>query len=163
MSHRRRSSLDDRSEASAGLRLTSIGDNFSVFLNWKWCNLIRFCTTFVRSFAEYTKQMQPSCYGALLLIAEDATVLKIWPVSAKTTVVTQQKRRHNANQIAVCRPHISRNGEQKSFLGEMQRTAFRLLISSCVCVCLSVCVCMPRLWTSGKWFEIETSFFYWIA
>ena len=46
------------------------------------------------------------------------------------------------------------------FLGEMQRIAFRLMLSSCVCVCvcLSVCVCMPRLWTSGKRLEIETSF-----
>ena len=50
-------------------------------------------------------------------------------------------------------------------LDEMQRIAFRLLLSSYVCVCLSVCicvcvcVCMPRLWTSGKRFEIETSFF----
>ena len=28
----------------------------------------------------------------------------------------------------------------------------------CLCVCVSVClcVCMPRLWTSGKRFEIET-------
>ena len=49
-----------------------------------------------------------------------------------------------------------------SFLGEMQRIAFRLMLSSCVsvCVCLSVCVYMPRLWTSGKWFEIETPFFF---
>ena len=49
------------------------------------------------------------------------------------------------------------------FLGEMQRVAFRLMLLSCecVCVCVSVClsVCMPRLWTLGKWFEIETSFF----
>ena len=29
------------------------------------------------------------------------------------------------------------------FLGEMQRIAFRLMLSSCVCsVCLSVCVCV---------------------
>ena len=41
------------------------------------------------------------------------------------------------------------------FLGEMQRIAFRLMLSSCVCVS----VCMPRLWTPGKRFEIETSFF----
>ena len=27
------------------------------------------------------------------------------------------------------------------FLGEMQRIAFRLMLSSCVCVCLCVCVC----------------------
>ena len=49
-----------------------------------------------------------------------------------------------------------------SFLGEMQRIAFRLMLSSCVCVCvcLPVCVCVPRLWTSGKWFEIETSFLF---
>ena len=52
------------------------------------------------------------------------------------------------------------------FLDEMQRIAFRLMLSSCVCMCmcvdvcfcLSVGVCMPRLWTSGKRFEIETSF-----
>ena len=32
-------------------------------------------------------------------------------------------------------------------LGEMQRIAFHLMLSSwCVCVC----VCMPRLWTSGN-------------
>ena len=45
----------------------------------------------------------------------------------------------------------------------------------CVCVCVSVCgclracvracvrvcrVCVPRVWTSGKRFEIETSFFF---
>ena len=30
----------------------------------------------------------------------------------------------------------------------------------CVCVSVSVCVCMPRLWTSGKLFEIEPSFFF---
>ena len=53
------------------------------------------------------------------------------------------------------------------FLGEMQRIAFRLMLSSCVSVCvsvcLSVCVCMPRLWTSGKRFEIEMPFFFYIA
>ena len=52
-----------------------------------------------------------------------------------------------------------------SFLGEMQRIAFHLMLSSCVCVCIClscVCVfvCMPRLWTSGKRFEIVTSFFF---
>ena len=62
-----------------------------------------------------------------------------------------------------------------SFLGELQHIAFRLMLSSCVymsvCVCLCVCmclcvsvsvcvcVCIPRLWTSGERFEIETSFF----
>ena len=42
----------------------------------------------------------------------------------------------------------------------MQRIAFRLLLSSCVCVCVSVCVsvCLPRLWMPGKRFEIETFF-----
>ena len=40
-------------------------------------------------------------------------------------------------------------------LGVMRRIAFRLLLSSCVCVCL----CVPCFWTSGKGFEIETSFF----
>ena len=38
-----------------------------------------------------------------------------------------------------------------------------IAIVVCVCVCvdvyLSVCVCMPRLWTLGIRFEIETSFF----
>ena len=43
------------------------------------------------------------------------------------------------------------------FLGETQRIAFRLILSSCVCVC--VCVCTPCLWTIGKRFEIDTSFF----
>ena len=28
------------------------------------------------------------------------------------------------------------------FLGEMQCIAFRLTLSSCVCVCVSVCVCL---------------------
>ena len=46
-----------------------------------------------------------------------------------------------------------------AFLGEMQRIAFRLMLSSCVCVCVCVCVCMPRLWSSGKRLEIETPFF----
>ena len=44
-------------------------------------------------------------------------------------------------------------------LGEMQRIAFRLMLSSCVCV-LCVCVCVPRLWTSGKQYKIETPFFF---
>ena len=57
----------------------------------------------------------------------------------------------------------------KLFLGEMQRIAFRLMPSSCVCVyvcvcvCVSVCVCVPHLWTSGKRFEIEMPFFFEIA
>ena len=48
------------------------------------------------------------------------------------------------------------------FLGEMQRMAFRLMLSSCVClcVCLCMCVCMTRFWTPGKRFEIEISFFF---
>ena len=45
---------------------------------------------------------------------------------------------------------------QAWFLGKMQRIAFRLLLSTCVCV--SVCV-LPHLWTPGKRFEVETSFF----
>ena len=75
-----------------------------------------------------------------------------------------------------------------AFVGEMQRIAFRFMLSSCVCLCVCVCVrvcvcmcvcvcvragvracvracvcvcvCMPRLWTSGKLFEIERSFFF---
>ena len=63
-------------------------------------------------------------------------------------------------------------GNPRSFLDEMQHIAFRLMLSSCmcvcvcartracvcvsVCVCMCVCVCMPRLWTSGKRFEIDT-------
>ena len=37
---------------------------------------------------------------------------------------------------------------------------YAIIVCMCVCVCVSVflCVCMPRLWTSGKRFEIETSF-----
>ena len=31
------------------------------------------------------------------------------------------------------------------FSGEMQRIAFRLMLSSCVWVSVCVCVCMPRL------------------
>ena len=33
----------------------------------------------------------------------------------------------------------------------------------CVCVCMCMCVCVPRLWTSGKRFEIETSSLFYIA
>ena len=48
---------------------------------------------------------------------------------------------------------------KEAFLGEMQRIIFRLMLRTTrVCVCVSVCVCMPRLWTSGKRFEIETCF-----
>ena len=53
-----------------------------------------------------------------------------------------------------------------ALLGGMQLIAFRLMLLSCVSVCLSVyfvcvcvCVCIPRLLTPGKRFEIETSFF----
>ena len=61
------------------------------------------------------------------------------------------------------------------FLGEMQCIAFRLMLSSCVCVymcvsvcvsaCVSVCVCVCVyaafvLWTPGKRLEIETSIFF---
>ena len=37
---------------------------------------------------------------------------------------------------------------------------YAIVVCVCVyvCVCLSLCVCMARLWTSGKRFEIETSF-----
>ena len=46
------------------------------------------------------------------------------------------------------------------FLGEMQRIAFRLMLSSCVCVCVCLSVCVyTALWTSGIRLEIETSFF----
>ena len=48
-----------------------------------------------------------------------------------------------------------------TFLGESQCIAFRLMLSSCVSVC--VCVCVPRLLTWGKWFNIETSFFLYCA
>ena len=33
-------------------------------------------------------------------------------------------------------------------------------VSVCLSICVYVCVYMLRLWTSGKWFEIETSFLY---
>ena len=56
----------------------------------------------------------------------------------------------------------------KMFLGEIQRIALRLMLSSCVCVCVclcvcvcvSDCVCVSRLWTPRKRFEIEASFFF---
>ena len=53
----------------------------------------------------------------------------------------------------------------RPFLGEMQRIAFRLMLSSCVCVCVCVCLCVclglcVYIWTSGKRFEIETPFFF---
>ena len=57
----------------------------------------------------------------------------------------------------------------------MQRFAFRLMllscvrmcVSECVCVCVLVCVCVsvsvrvcvPRLWTSEKRFVIVTTYF----
>ena len=46
---------------------------------------------------------------------------------------------------------------------------YAIVMCVCVCVCLyvrlclCVCVCMPRLWTSGKRFEIGTPFFFKIA
>ena len=43
--------------------------------------------------------------------------------------------------------------QKHRFLGEMQRIAFCLMLSS---VCVSVR--MPRLWMPGKRFEIETVF-----
>ena len=47
---------------------------------------------------------------------------------------------------------MARSSQYALILGEMQRIAFRLM--------LSTCVCRPRLWTPGKQFEIETSFFF---
>ena len=35
-----------------------------------------------------------------------------------------------------------------------------LCVSVCVCLCVCVSVCMPRLWTPGKRFEVEMSFFF---
>ena len=45
-------------------------------------------------------------------------------------------------------------------LGEMQRIAIRLMLSSYVCVSVCMYVCMPRFWTPGERFEIETLFFF---
>ena len=48
------------------------------------------------------------------------------------------------------------------FFDEMQRLHFALCyrkVCVCMCACVCVCVCMPSLWTSGKRFEIEPSFF----
>ena len=36
---------------------------------------------------------------------------------------------------------------------------YAIVMCACVCLCVCVCVCMLCLWTSGKRFEIETSFF----
>ena len=40
-------------------------------------------------------------------------------------------------------------------LGETQRIAFRLLLSTCVCLC----VCMPHLWTPGNGLRYRRRFF----
>ena len=42
----------------------------------------------------------------------------------------------------------------EKLVGEMQRIAFCLLLSVCVCVCMS------HLWMPGKRLEIKTSFFF---
>ena len=50
---------------------------------------------------------------------------------------------NHAQLMFVCKlfPNIAYH----RFLGEMQRIAFRLLLSSCVCVCVYVCrVCGPQ-------------------
>ena len=53
--------------------------------------------------------------------------------------------------------YILRIGQKRcDFLAKCNALHFAL--SSCVCVCVRVC--MPYLWTSGKRFEIETSFFF---
>ena len=46
--------------------------------------------------------------------------------------------------------------ERQQLLDEMQRIVYYRRVY--VCFCLSVC--MPRLWTPGKRFEIETSSFF---
>ena len=75
------------------------------------------------------------------------------------------------------KPHYLKYLMSSIFFSEMQRIAFRHMLSSCVCLCLCICVCvcvcvwlcvcmcvcarvcMPPLWTPGKRFEIETPFF----
>ena len=43
----------------------------------------------------------------------------------------------------------------------MQRTAFRIMLSSCVCVCVFVCVCVCAAFVDArKTVEIETSVFF---
>ena len=44
-------------------------------------------------------------------------------------------RRKNGERAIMCNVFYR-------FLDEMQRIAFRLMLSSCVCVCLCVCVCV---------------------
>ena len=46
---------------------------------------------------------------------------------------------------------------KKAFLGEIQRIAFRLLLSSCVSECVSEY--MLHLWMPGKRLEIDVVFF----
>ena len=43
------------------------------------------------------------------------------------------------------------------------RNATHCISPIAIVVCVCVCVCMPRLWTPVKRFEIETSFFFWVA
>ena len=65
-------------------------------------------------------------------------------------------------ECLICRQHKKRFDINPPFLGEMQRIAFRLMLSSCVCMCLCVCVsvCMLRLWMPEKRFEIESSIYF---
>ena len=93
------------------------------------------------------------------------------------TVVDVHVRHHRLGEVGLKAyiRHQPTSASRRRIFGQMQRIAFRLChrhvcvyVCVCVCVCVRVCVfvcvcvCvgMPRLWTSGKRFEIETPFFF---
>ena len=68
---------------------------------------------YYKTFIRYTKQMQRN---------EDS---KVWVENV---------------QLSWSQNDVNMNARDVLFLGEMQRIAFRLMLSSCVCVCVCVCV-----------------------
>ena len=42
------------------------------------------------------------------------------------------------------------NYDATTYLGEMQRIAFRLMLSSCVSVCLCICVCIYAAFVDAR-------------
>ena len=45
---------------------------------------------------------------------------------------------------------IKKMGGVLSFVSEMQRIAFRLMLSSCVCLCVCLCLCVCAAFVDAK-------------